>query len=78
MVELEELYESMSRRVNALGIAKGSYTGGIKKFSCKENFGKILKVSHFSLGFSLNKNNTENKHFQRVLLDFSGPRLGKL
>jgi len=52
--------------------------GGIKRFSCKENFGKILKVSHFSLGFSSNKNNNEIKHFQRVLLDFSGPRLEKL
>jgi len=27
-------------------------TGGIKKFSDKESFGKILKVSHFYLGFS--------------------------
>jgi len=53
-------------------------TGGVKRFSCKENFGKILKISHFSLGFSLNKNNNEIKHLQRVLLDFSEPRLGKL
>jgi len=53
-------------------------TGGRKRYSSKENFVKILKVSHFSLGFSFNKNNNEIKHFQRVLLDFSGSRLGKL
>jgi len=27
-------------------------TGGIEKFSSKGNFRKILKVSHFYLGFS--------------------------
>jgi len=32
-----------------------THTGGITKFSAKEDFRKILKVSHFSLGFSLNK-----------------------
>jgi len=30
-------------------------TGGIDKFSAKENFRKILKVSHFYSGFSSNK-----------------------
>jgi len=54
------------------------YTEGIKKVSFKENFGKILKVSHFHLSFSLNKNNKEIKYFQRVLLDFSRPRPGEL
>jgi len=32
-----------------------SPTGGIEKFSPKENFRKILKVNHFYLGFSSNK-----------------------
>ena len=45
-------------------------TGGIEKFSAKENFGKILKVSHFNLGFSSNKNHNEIKHSQRVSLIF--------
>jgi len=27
-------------------------TGGIERFSAQEIFGKILKVSHFYLGFS--------------------------
>jgi len=31
------------------------HTGGVTKFSAKENFRKILKVSHFSLGFSLDE-----------------------
>ena len=31
------------------------YTGGITQFSAKENFRKILKVSHFSLEFSLDE-----------------------
>jgi len=47
-------------------------TGGIERFSAKENFQKILKVSHFYLGFSANKNNDEIKHSQRVSLDLLG------
>jgi len=31
------------------------FTGEIEKFSAKENFRKLLKVSHFYLGFSSNK-----------------------
>jgi len=31
-------------------------TGDIEKFSVKENFRKILNVSHFYLEFSCNKN----------------------
>jgi len=42
------------------------YTGGIENFSAKENFRKILKVSHFYSGFSPNKNNNEIKHSQKV------------
>ena len=37
-------------------------TGGIEKFSAKENLGKILKVSHFYLGFSPYENNDEIRH----------------
>jgi len=33
----------------------GRVTGDIEKFSAKENLRKILKVSHFCLGFFLNK-----------------------
>ena len=39
-------------------------TGGIEKFPAKENFRKTLKVSHFCLGFSPNKNTNEIKHSQ--------------
>jgi len=39
----------------------------------KENSQKILKVSHFYLGFSANKNNNEIKHSQRVSLVFFSP-----
>jgi len=49
------------------------YTGGIKKFLAKENFQKILKVSHFYLGFLVTQNNNEIKHSQRVSLDFFSP-----
>jgi len=31
-------------------------TGGVEKFSAKENIRKMLKVSHFYLVFSSNKN----------------------
>jgi len=51
-------------------------TGSIKRFSVNENFRKILKVSHFYLGFSPNKNNIEIKHFQWVSLEFSDSDLG--
>ena len=46
------------------------HTGGIEKFSTKENSRKILKLSHFYLVFSPNKNNDEIKHSQRVSLEF--------
>ena len=51
------------------GIA--ALTGGIKRFSAKENFEKILKVSHLYLGFSPDKNIKQIKHVQRVSLEFS-------
>ena len=38
-------------------------------FSAKENFRKILKVSHFYLEFLPNKNNDEFKFSQRVSSD---------
>jgi len=47
-------------------------TGGIEKFSAKENLGKILKVSHFYLGFSPYENNDEIGHSYRGVLEFSG------
>jgi len=43
----------------------------MEKFPALENFGKMLKVSHFYLGFSLDKNNNQIKHSQSVLLEFS-------
>ena len=46
-------------------------TGGITKFLAKENFRKILKVSHFSLGFSLDEKCDEIKTSHRVSLEFS-------
>ena len=46
-------------------------TGGIEWFSAQENFGKILKVSHFYSGFSPDKNNNQIEHSQRVSLEFS-------
>jgi len=46
-------------------------TGGIERSSAREIFGKILKVSHFYLGFSLYKNNNQIKHIHRVSLEFS-------
>jgi len=42
------------------------YTGSITKFSAKEIFGKILKVSHFSLGFSLDEKCDKIKTSHRV------------
>jgi len=46
-------------------------SGGIEKFSAKEHFGKILKVSHFHLGFSPDKSNNQIQHSQRVSSEFS-------
>jgi len=48
-----------------------SLTGGITKFLAKENFRKILKVSHFSLGFSLDEKCNKIKTSQRVSPEFS-------
>jgi len=45
-------------------------TRDMEKFSTKENFRIILKVSHFYLVFSPNKNNDEIKHSQHVSLEF--------
>jgi len=50
-----------------------SNTGGIKKFSDEENFRKILKASHFYLGFSWNENYNKIKHSHKVSSEFSGP-----
>ena len=48
-----------------------TYTGGITKFSAKENFRKILKVSHLSLGFSLDENCNKISTSHRVLPEFT-------
>ena len=53
-------------------------TGGIEKFSAKENFRKILNISHFYSGFSLKKNHNEIKHSQKVSLDFLDSNLETL
>jgi len=45
-------------------------TGGIERFSVNENFGKILKVSHFHLGFSLDENHDEIKYSHTILSEF--------
>jgi len=42
-----------------------------KKVFSQGKFEKILKVSHFYLGFSPDKNNKQIKHVQRVSLEFS-------
>jgi len=47
-------------------------TRGIERFSAEENLGKILKVSHFYLGFSLYENNDGIRHSYRGMLEFSG------
>jgi len=49
----------------------GSYTGGIEIFSAKEILGKILKVSHFDLEFSLDENHDEIEHSHSILSQFS-------
>jgi len=46
-------------------------TGGITKFPVKENFRKILKVSHFYLAFSQDENHDEIEHYHSILSDFS-------
>jgi len=66
------------RRILDLGVCiptpnKPRSTGGIEEFSANENIRKILKVSHFYLGFSPNKNNDEIKHSQSVSLSFLDP-----
>jgi len=47
------------------------YTGGIIKFSAKESFRKILKVSHFSLALSLYEKWDKFKTSHRVSPGFS-------
>jgi len=44
-----------------------SFTGGIERFSVKENSGKILKVSHSCLGFSLDEKHDEIEHSHSIL-----------
>ena len=58
----------------AIGIAGNpdEGTGDIEKFSVKENFRKILKVSHFYLEFSCNKNHDKITHSHRIFSEFSG------
>jgi len=51
------------------------YTGGIERFSVRKNFGKILQVSHFHLGFSSGKNNNQTLFFHRILLKILDPYL---
>jgi len=53
--------------------ATWSDTGGITKFSAKENFRKILKVSHFPLGFSLAEKYDKIKTSHRVSSESSHP-----
>jgi len=48
-------------------------TGGITKFSAQENFRKILEVSHFSLGFSLDEKFDKIKTSHRFFLEFHTP-----
>jgi len=48
-----------------------SHTGGIAKFSAQEIFRKILKVSHFSLGFSLDEKCDKIKTSHRFSPEFS-------
>jgi len=50
---------------------ESSFTGCITKFSTKENFRKFLKVSHFSLGFSLDEKCDKIKTSHRVSPDVS-------
>jgi len=52
-------------------IMSDTFTGGIRKFSAKDNFRKILKVSHVSLGFSLDEKCDKIKTSHRVLPEFS-------
>jgi len=69
----------MGNRVLGVGTSAtavlSTCTGGMEKFSAKQNFRKTLKVSHFCLGFFPNENNNEIKHSQRVLLNFLDPDL---
>jgi len=46
-------------------------TGGITKFSAKENFRKILKVCHFSLEFSCNEKYDKIQTSHTVSPEFS-------
>jgi len=48
------------------------YTRDIEKFSAKENFRKILKVSHFYLVFLWNENNDKMNQSHIVFSEFSG------
>jgi len=42
--------------LSILKLWKGVFTGGIERFLANEIFGKMFKVSHFYLGFSLDEN----------------------
>ena len=49
-----------------------SDTRDIEKFSVKENFRKILMVSHFYLEFSWNKNHDKITYSHRAFSNFLG------
>jgi len=65
------IWQEVSDSESTTNFGKCNNTGGIERFSAREIFEKILKVSHFYLGFSLHKNNNQIKHIQRVSLEFS-------
>jgi len=54
-----------------LALLLAALTGGITKFSAEEIFRKILKASHFSLGFSLGEKCEKIKTSHRVSPEFS-------
>jgi len=45
-------------------------TGGITRFSARENFRKILKVGHFYLAFSQDENHDEIEQYHSILSEF--------
>jgi len=53
------------------GTVPDRHTGGITKFSAKVNLRKILKVNHFSLGFSMDERCNKIKNSHRVSPEFS-------
>jgi len=55
---------------HSLLLSIASFTRGVERFSANENFGKILKVSYFYLGFSLDENHNGIKHSLSILSEF--------